>query len=278
MWTVERVLRFDIDPNREEIENRMHTDLLALRGLSIQLPRLFGASVIVEKGYAIEAATAGKITRTHYDTDILVALPTKEYTDDFIDMVLKILEDYTNIKWVATHQKRKSWLKFHEKGKRQWDDGITGTPSDLELAHQIDCHIVYSPEPFKHTDKILLVSGTGDEYEKPIQTDTLTDTTGEIFSLIIPTIEDIAATKLRLIDSFSEFYGMSLRESDYYDFEKIFSTKDFRIDTFLELLSEYYDQRGVGKSERGELVNRSLSPLATTIPQAVYERIIEYFQ
>ncbi len=269
MWTIERQHEYLDQPETPELQERMYNDLLALEGLSQELPDTIGARVIVEKGYAIDAACNGRLTRLHYDTDIIIATPDTDSPDELYALVREILGRSTGFSWRATQQKRSSWVKFHEAGKREWDDGITGTDRDRELAHQMDVHVVRANDPFAYDDHIDLVPHPGDMYRKPIMAVALSHVFDQSFELTTPTISDMAATKLRLIKSFEAFYGNMLRSSDYYDFEQLFTSSDFDYSDFYDLISDYYSNKQVMPADIPAIVLKELEPLTTVTPQSL---------
>jgi hypothetical protein len=265
MWTTKRQHEFQGHP---DMQQRMHNDLLALEGLSRELPAITGARMIVEKGYAIDAACSGRLTRFHYDTDVLLATPQNDDPEKLYGVIREVLGRSTGFAWRSTQQIRKSWVKFHELGKREWDDGVTGTERDNELALQMDMHIVNAAEPFVSDEYIELTSGPRTTYPKPIENVSL-HSSGVHFGLTVPTVSDMAATKLRLIRSFDMFYGNGLRASDYYDFGQLFNSPKFNPEDFYDLITDYYANKHIAVSEIPGLIQREIDPLRKVVPASL---------
>jgi hypothetical protein len=271
MWTIERQHEFHGRPEALDIQERMHNDLLALQGLTNELPRIIGARVVVEKGYAIDAACNGRLTRTHYDTDLVLATPYVDEPERLYGVIREVLDRSTGFAWRSTQQIRPSWVKFHESGKREWDDGITGTEQDNELAHQMDLHFVYAADPFASDKYIDLSPRAGITYRKPIMGASLYDSYGQRFDLTVPTVSDMAATKLRLNRSFDTFYGHEMRESDFYDFGQLFESRCFDPEEFYAMLADYYRNKGSAESTVTSHILSELQPLAHLVPQNLVE-------
>lgn len=269
MWTIERQHNFHNNEHGPEIQSRMQTDLRALQGLSLQLPEMIGGRIIVEKGYAVDAACNGRLTRIHYDSDITLATPYVDEPEVLFVLVKEALDRSTGIQWVATPQKRPSWVKFHEIGKRQWDDGVTDTIKDQELAQHMDLHLVRSADPFASDDMIELNPKQGVVYQKMIRTAEIRDTFGEKYELTIPTVSDMLAAKLRLIRSFDTFYGHTLRASDLYDFELLFSHPDFYYDEFVAILEDYYMSQNLSKDVAHATIRAALDNILQLLPDGL---------
>jgi len=301
MWTTERQPDFRFCEHAAEIQEFMDVDLLVLSGLTTQLPPLMGARVITEKGYAIDALSNQRITRLHYDVDILLATPhpdhvaeTSQLVREVVErttnlewtitpqkrsshvaetsqLVREVVERTTNLEWTITPQKRSSWVKLHEASKRQWDDGITGTKADLELAHQLDLHFVHSPQPFAETGRVEFWPKPGVTYSKPVTTARMFDTKGRNFNLLVPTREDILATKLRLLKPFESFYGHTPRQSDIYDFKLLFDDPHFRPDHFVELLQDYYSKHEIPASDASVIIQQELMRIKDLVPDRLWQ-------
>jgi len=271
MWTTERQPDFRFCEHAAEIQEFMDVDLLVLSGLTTQLPPLMGARVITEKGYAIDALSNQRITRLHYDVDILLATPHPDHVAETSQLVREVVERTTNLEWTITPQKRSSWVKLHEASKRQWDDGITGTKADLELAHQLGLHFVHSPQPFAETGRVEFWPKPGVTYSKPVTTARMFDTKGRNFNLLVPTREDILATKLRLLKPFESFYGHTPRQSDIYDFKLLFDDPHFRPDHFVELLQDYYSKHEIPASDASVIIQQELMRIKDLVPDRLWQ-------
>jgi|GEM_PF-2306556 len=271
MWTTERQPDFRFCEHAAEIQEFMDVDLLVLSGLTTQLPPLTGARVITEKGYAIDALSNQRITRLHYDVDILLATPHPDHMAETSQLVREVVERTTNLEWTITPQKRSSWVKLHEAGKRQWDDGITGTKADLRLAHQLDLHFVHSPQPFAEAERVEFWPKPGVTYSKPVTTVRMFDTKGRNSNLLVPTREDILATKLRLLKPFESFYGHTPRQSDIYDFKLLFDDPHFRPDHFVELLQDYYSKHEIPAGDVSVIIQQELMRIKDLVPDRLWQ-------
>ncbi len=267
MWTTERELDFRSNVGNSEIRAYMHCDLLALQGLSNELPHLIGARVIVEKGYAIDAACNGALSRTHYDADITLASPNTDEPERLYGLMCETLARATGFEWVATPYEGHPQAELYEAGKRHFDDGITHTDQDAEMAHKLDVHIVRAPEPFAENDHVTLYSTSGRRFVKQLIAATVIDTTGDQFAFTVPSIDEMCAAKMHLLRSHREVLGRIPRESDIYDFGLLFQHRDFQPSQFIELQIDFYVGQGKSQTEALAIIASELVPLAHLAPE-----------
>lgn len=274
MWTTERALHFSeltLD-DAIAVQARMRIDLLGLASLTADFERNEVGVVVTEKGYAVDGYCNGSLSRVHYDSDILVAIDPGG-KNEAIEFMMSSLQASTGKDWQPTQQQRGSWIKLHNPDIRQWDDGTTSSLRDRELSHQIDVHFVERIGEIC-ADELVLRSSSGESYTKQLRRMSITDGFGGVHDLLIPSLEDMAATKTRLTESFKWLYNKGLRPSDLYDFTLMFAHPDFQAEQYLDLLRAYYSTRLAVPSVDRHIM-QEIAKFKTTLPNQLIARLGE---
>ena len=261
-WMAERQLHFMDCEDSESMQLRMHRDLEVISALSGSLA-VYGMRVIVENGYAIDAACSGQLTRMHYDGDILVATPGESNDPQLRTLLEQIANEESNLDWYLVQEDQPSWVSLYESNKRRFMD----EENDTELAQRINVHIAQALEPFKDSNQVTFSAKPGVTYVKPVIEAAIKDTMGHEFNLQVATAADSAATKTRWIRSFGNLYGgIQLRESDEFDFEMLFNCPRFDAAEYVNILRDYYVNKGADPANVPGIIARELQPVKHLLP------------
>jgi hypothetical protein len=226
----------------------------------------------MDKGYAVDAVCFGRINRFHYDGDVTIATPHTNQKEELANYIKEILEGTSDFKWDIVYQDNKEWVKFYEKGKKQWGDENS---KDSGLAQQLDVHFLPSSEPFTYDNRIIFSPPGRKPYDIAIQNTRILDIRGNFQTFETPIAEELTATKIRLLKPFRELYADLPRESDMFEFQKLFSLPNFDIDRLLTILKTYY--RNVYQISDDEAKKRA-SIEALTVEEVLPVHAREFFQ
>lgn len=237
MWSKERIHQLsEFDSIQKQ---RMELDLLLSNELSYTLAEEFGARIIADKGYAVDAISSGTISRFHYDLDLIAVCNMNTSPENFYLSFHNNLERISGFPWEADPQERRSWYKFYEYGKKRRIADIS-EDQDISLAQKIDLHVLYSTNPFEKETQISINGKHNKNYIMGLYKTIINSPSGKKYLIEVPNCNELIASKIRLIESYIPHINPSLRESDLYDFQLLFNSSGFDIQEVLEIIKKYY--------------------------------------
>jgi hypothetical protein len=258
-WKEQRVLEvkhFSVDQ-----KERMNLDLRLIAQVAETVTSEFGGVALLDKGYAVDAHCGGKISRLHYDSDVMICLPPDIPFEIVISKLLDDLQTLAGFLWESVPQEQKSWQKFYQVNRRKWGETLD---KGKDLAQQIDLHFVVQESALVElADQLIIRSSKGQTYPLKIQKVPLQDFFGQNRYYVVPTLEEILATKIRLLSVFREELSEELRQSDIYDFNRLLEHPTLDLKKVTQILSRFYKGKGIPEKTALLLTYQAINSLSS---------------
>lgn len=225
---------------------RSDADLLTLSTL-VSFASSTGSVLETTGGYATEAHFGGKITRHHGDMDAVLWLadPTIEQTAQI--QVGQILS-----------QEDTKWTKFsNEKDKEHFIEFKEEAPD----------------RKFEDRRRLELYTFAGPS-KRPLESKILIDSQGREYEVIVTTLEEIVADKVRIFNRTEEerTNKRTTTQTDIDDFNRLIKHPEFSKEKYLRTMSEYLVYKSGGSLTGEQALARAESMWEYAIGQTSHSQ------
>jgi hypothetical protein len=184
-----------------------------------ELANQLGGKLILNGGYAVEALLGGAITRPHGDIDVALNLPSEDIEESARNGAIQIIEDektYTN--WVETpdSKNRGHFIEYREENSEI---------PEFKDRRRIELYTFDQVKGRKLVDKVLV------------------DSQGIEHRVIVPTLEEVVADKVRIFNRDEEKEENKDKrrttQTDIDDFNRLIKSDKFNKERYLETMAGY---------------------------------------